>query len=51
MSIWKRLKNAFNRYLERLGKEKQEMFGSGRPDCCSLNRKQMPQDPRKNHDA
>lgn len=47
MSIWKQLKNAFSRYLKRLGKENQELFGSGRPDCCTLNRKQMPQDSQK----
>lgn len=41
MSVRGRIKSAFSRYLARLQKENQEMFGSGRPDCCSLNRKQM----------
>lgn len=47
MTIWKRIKDAFNRYLERLGKENQEMFGNERPDCCTLNRKRQPQEPPK----
>lgn len=40
MSIWARIKGAFSRYLERLAKGNQASFGSGRPDRCSLNRKQ-----------
>lgn len=47
MSIWKQVKDAFHRYLDRLGKENEELFGSGRPDCCALNRKQTTQKPRK----
>lgn len=49
MSIWKRIKNGVSRYLERLAKENQEMFGSGRPDCCALNRKQMSQRTPETH--
>ena len=45
MSVRGRIKGAFSRYLARLQKENQEMFGSGRPDCCSLNRKQMRHNP------
>lgn len=32
------IKNSFNNYLERVAKENKELFGDGRPDCCSLNR-------------
>lgn len=39
MSLWKRIKEAVNRYLERMARENQEMFGDGRPDCCSMNRR------------
>ena len=39
MSIWKRIKAAANRYLERMAKSNKEFFGDGRPDCCKLNRR------------
>lgn len=45
MSIWQKIKQAFRRYLERLEKENRETFGSGRPDCCSLNRDQASRPP------
>ena len=41
MSIEKRIKAAFNRYLERLAKENKELFGDGRPNCCKLNRQKQ----------
>jgi hypothetical protein len=37
MSLWKRIKQAINNYLERVSAENKEMFGSGRLDCCNLN--------------
>lgn len=47
MSIREQLKDAFQRYLDRLSKENQALFGSGRPDCCTLNKKKGPQPPTK----
>lgn len=47
MAVWKRIKRAFSRYLERLGRENQAMFGNERPDCCTLNRKKAAQPPQK----
>jgi len=41
MSLWKRIKEAFKRYLERLGASNKELFGSGRPDCCTLNKQNI----------
>ncbi len=37
MSIWKRIKKAFQNYLSRLEKANKEVLGSGTPDCCKLN--------------
>lgn len=37
MTLWKRIKKAFNNYLEQLSAENKKMFGDGRPDCCKLN--------------
>ncbi len=39
MNLWKRIKKSFQEYLNRLGKENQNLFGDSKPDCCSLNRK------------
>lgn len=39
MSIWNRIKQALNNYLEKLEKANSEMFGGRKPDCCTLNRK------------
>lgn len=38
MKLLEQIKQAFNNYLARLGKSNQELFGSGTPDCCKLNR-------------
>jgi hypothetical protein len=38
MTIWKRIKKAFDRYLENLAEENKKTFGTGRMDCCNLNR-------------
>lgn len=38
MSVIQNIKAAWNRYLERLAKENQELFRDGRPDCCTMNR-------------
>lgn len=44
MTITKRIKGALSRYFERLGRENRALFGSGRPDCCTLNRRQQPRE-------
>lgn len=36
--MFKRIKEAFNRFLEDLAKENQKSFGTGKMDCCNLNR-------------
>lgn len=46
MNIRKRILEAFSHYLARVAKENQEMFGSGRPDCCSLNRQKNTQNKK-----
>lgn len=38
MKLFEHVKHAFNNYLIRLEKSNQELFGSGTPDCCKLNR-------------
>ena len=38
MKLFEHVKRAFNNYLTRLAKSNQELFGSGAPDCCKLNR-------------
>lgn len=40
MILWQCIKEAFENYLNRLEKANKEMFGSGTPDCCKLNRSQ-----------
>lgn len=40
MSIWKRIKNSVHRYLETMAEENKKSFGSGRLDCCQLNKNQ-----------
>ena len=40
MKLFKKLKEKMNRYLERVAKEKDELFDGGVPDCCKLNQKQ-----------
>ncbi len=37
MSILKRIKESFNRFLERSAKANKESYGSGVPDCCKMN--------------
>jgi hypothetical protein len=39
MSLWKRIKAAFHRYLEDMAEENKKSFGSGKLDCCQLNKK------------
>jgi len=36
--MFKKIKRAINKFLEDLAKENKETFGSGRMDCCDLNR-------------
>ena len=38
MSLWKRIRKAFQNYLARMEKANKEVLGSGTPDCCKLNR-------------
>jgi hypothetical protein len=38
MSLFKRIKAAWNRYLENLAEENKKSFGSGKLDCCQLNK-------------
>lgn len=40
MKLWDRIKKSYQNYLARLEKENKELFGSGKPDCCTLNRRQ-----------
>lgn len=37
--MWKAIRQAWNRYLERLAKANQKSFGDAPLDCCKLNRK------------
>ncbi len=34
----KKIKNVINKFFEELAKENKELYGSGRLDCCDLNR-------------
>lgn len=36
--MFKKIKKAVNKFLENLAKENKEIYGSGRMDCCNLNR-------------
>jgi hypothetical protein len=36
--MFKRIKSAINKFLEDLAKENKQSFGSGRMDCCNLNK-------------
>lgn len=38
MSLWNRMKVAWNKYLENLAEENKKSFGNGRLDCCQLNK-------------
>jgi len=38
MTLWKRIKKAFQNYLNRMAQSNQELFGGSKPDCCKLNR-------------
>jgi hypothetical protein len=38
MRILTRVREAFNRWLEKLAASNKDQFGSGRPDCCQMNR-------------
>jgi len=37
-SMFKKIKRAINKFLEDLAKENKELYGSGRVDCCNLNK-------------
>jgi len=37
-SIWKKVKRAINDFLVKLAQENQKSYGSGRLDCCNLNK-------------
>jgi len=39
MGIWARFKLRINKFLDNLAKENQELYGSGKMDCCNINRK------------
>ena len=36
--MFKKIKRAINKFLEDLAKENKELYGSGRVDCCNLNK-------------
>lgn len=36
--MFKNMKRAVNKFLESIAKENKEMYGSGRMDCCNLNK-------------
>ena len=36
--MFKNIKKAINKFLENLAKDNKELYGSGRMDCCNLNR-------------
>lgn len=36
--MFKKIKDAINKFLEDLAKENKELYGSGRLDCCNLNK-------------
>lgn len=38
ISMFKRIKEAINKFLEDLAKENKELYGNGRMDCCNLNK-------------
>lgn len=38
MSLWHRIKKAFQSYLAKIEKTNKETFGEKPLDCCSLNR-------------
>ncbi len=37
--MFKKLKEALARYLEKMAKDNEEAFGKGKLDCCDLNKK------------
>lgn len=43
--MFKRIKEAINRFLENIAKENKELYGSGRMDCCNLNKTTNKQKP------
>lgn len=45
--MFKRIKEAINRFLENIAKENKELYGSGRMDCCNLNKTTNKQKPQK----
>lgn len=36
--MFKKIKKIINKFLEDLAKENKELYGSGRMDCCNLNK-------------
>ncbi len=40
MSLWVRIKKAWQDFLEKMAKDNEKAFGNGRLDCCQLNSKQ-----------
>lgn len=36
--MFKSIRRAINKFLEDLAKENKELYGSGRLDCCNLNK-------------
>ncbi len=43
----KRLKNAINRFFEKLANENERSFAKGPLDCCQLNRQGNEKRPKK----
>lgn len=41
-NFWERLKEKVCRWLERMGEENEKSFGTGRLDCCQLNKNTNP---------
>lgn len=39
MSILKKIKESYNKFLQNLAKENQKAFGNGKLECCDLNKK------------
>ncbi len=40
MYLMRRIREALKDYLKNLAEENKKSFGSGRMDCCDINRKQ-----------
>ena len=43
-SVFKRVKKGWNNFLGNLAKSNEDNFGSGKMDCCDLNKKNEKKD-------